>query len=295
MLVVTHLCDSSLVSVASCLGLCTASLPGRWPKCRRVCVVLLLCRACSRPLSACATQRRSRTVKIVYTDVVSLPSCVSRQHTYCISNLLLFRPIIASPHVIRLTYPPLMAGGLPIRPVQNDLTSPVPVPKSLSRTTSGITMALTPTPRALFFDVFGTCVDWRTTVVRELHAQSHAALNSATASLASAVRLRASDMTIEHWGVFAQQWRDSYKQFTRQLAQDPTIAWVSVDEHHLEALRKLMTKWQIEGLWDDEQLRSISLVWHRLEPWTDSAMGVALLNRLFCISPHSSFRCPYHH
>jgi 2-haloacid dehalogenase len=143
-------------------------------------------------------------------------------------------------------------------------------------------MALDPAPRALFFDVFGTCVDWRTTVVRELHAQSHASLNSATASLASTVRMRTSDMTIDHWGVFAQQWRDSYKHFTKQLAQDPTIPWVSVDEHHLKALRQLMTDWQIDGLWDDEQLREISLIWHHLEPWADSAMGVALLNRLFC-------------
>ncbi|KAF2027257.1 haloacid dehalogenase [Setomelanomma holmii] len=142
-------------------------------------------------------------------------------------------------------------------------------------------MTLEPTPRALFFDVFGTCVDWRSTVVRELHAQSHASLNAATASLASTVRVKASDMTLEQWGIFAQQWRDSYKQFTRQLAQDPTLPWISVDEHHLKSLRELMTEWQIAGLWDDEQLRSISLVWHRLEPWADSAMGIALLNRLF--------------
>lgn len=143
-------------------------------------------------------------------------------------------------------------------------------------------MALDPIPRALFFDVFGTCVNWRRTVVGELHTQSHASLNSATASLASSIRLRASDMTIEHWGRFAQQWRDSYKSFTRQLAADPSIPWVSVDEHHLRSLKQLMAEWKIDGLWNDEQLRKISLVWHRLEPWSDSAMGVALLNRRFC-------------
>lgn len=182
--------------------------------------------------------------------------------------------------------------GLPLRPVQNDLATPipVPVPRTPPKTIPGISMALDTTPRALFFDVFGTCVDWRTTVVGELHAQSHASLNAATASLASAVRMRASDMTIDHWGTFAQQWRDSYKLFTKQLAQDPTIPWVSVDEHHLKALRELVVEWQIEGLWDDEQLREISLVWHRLEPWVDSAMGVALLNRLFCKSCDTSSR-----
>jgi hypothetical protein len=162
-------------------------------------------------------------------------------------------------------YPPLMAG-LPLRPIQNDFSSPTPVP-------------VPRTPPKLI-----SCVDWRKTVVSELHAQSHAVLNAATASLASTVRFRASDMTLDHWGLFAQQWRDSYKQFTRQLAADPTIPWVSVDEHHLKSLRRLLAEWQIEGLWDDEQLRQISLVWHRLEPWSDSATGIALLNQLFCRS-----------
>ncbi|KAH8727835.1 HAD-like domain-containing protein [Phaeosphaeriaceae sp. PMI808] len=141
-------------------------------------------------------------------------------------------------------------------------------------------MTLTPAPRALFFDVFGTCVDWRSTVVRELHTQSHASLNAATASLASTVRLTALDMTIEQWGTFAQQWRNSYKQFTYQLAQDPNVPWMSVDEHHLKSLINLVSEWRIEGLWTDDELREISLVWHRLDPWTDSVMGVALLNKL---------------
>lgn len=31
-------------------------------------------------------------------------------------------------------------------------------------------MPLTPPPKALLFDVFGTCVDWRTSVARESEA-----------------------------------------------------------------------------------------------------------------------------
>ncbi|KAF2134545.1 haloacid dehalogenase [Dothidotthia symphoricarpi CBS 119687] len=142
-------------------------------------------------------------------------------------------------------------------------------------------MALSVPPRALFFDVFGTCVDWRESVINELHAQAHAALNSASASLASRVRMTASDMTIEHWGRFAQDWRDTYRKFTRNLAADPSLPWVSVDEHHLTSLKELMAAWKIEGLWNDVELRAISLIWHRLEPWEDSAEGVELLNQLF--------------
>lgn|SRR5690242_16013769 len=178
-------------------------------------------------------------------------------------------------------------AGSPHRPVQNDLSSPTPLPRASPISISGITMAISPPPRALFFDVFGTCVDWRTTVVGELEAQAHAALNSATASLASCVRLTASDMTTQQWVEFAQQWRDSYKNFTRKLAADPSVPWKSVDEHHLESLNELVIQWQIDGLWDSEQLRAISLIWHRLEPWVDSALGVSMLNRLFCMfNPH---------
>lgn len=115
-----------------------------------------------------------------------------------------------------------------------------------------------------------------------LNAQSHAALNSATASLASRVRLNASGMTVAHWGDFAQQWRNSYKNFTRELAADPSVPWKSVDEHHLESLKELLAQWQLDGLWSDEEVRALSLVWHRLDPWSDSVQGIALLNRLFC-------------
>jgi len=175
-------------------------------------------------------------------------------------------------------------AGLPLRPVQNDLTSPIPLP--MRKQSTPITMALSPTPRALFFDVFGTCVNWRKSVTSELLAQSHAALDSATASLASRVRLQASNMNeaTENWATFAEQWRDSYRQFTRKLADDPSLPWISVDEHHLNSLRELTTQWQIEGLWDDEQLRQISLIWHRLEPWADSVVGVTLLSTLFGMS-----------
>ncbi|EUC41079.1 hypothetical protein COCMIDRAFT_40687 [Bipolaris oryzae ATCC 44560] len=140
-------------------------------------------------------------------------------------------------------------------------------------------MVISPTTRALFFDVFGTCVDWRSTVVGELEAQAHFALNLATVS--SQVRFTASDMTTQDWNKFAQQWRDGYKAFTRKLASDSSIPWKTVDEHYLETLRELVVQWHIEGLWNDEQLCAISLIWHRLDPWTDSAIGVSMLNKLF--------------
>jgi 2-haloacid dehalogenase len=172
-------------------------------------------------------------------------------------------------------------------PVLNDLTSPTPLPPPANLFIN-ITMALPTPPRALLFDVFGTCVDWRTTVTHELNAQAHAALNAATRSIATRVRMQASEMTVEHWGVFAQQWRDGYKIFTRSLAEDPTLAWKTVDEHHLESLRELLKEWKLDGLWLDDEVRTLSLVWHKLEPWPDSSLGLQALNKLFCMSHASS-------
>ncbi|KAF2835034.1 haloacid dehalogenase [Patellaria atrata CBS 101060] len=142
-------------------------------------------------------------------------------------------------------------------------------------------MALSPPPRALLFDVFGTCVDWRTTVTTVLSHQAHFVLNAATSSLATTVRMRASSLTAEDWGRFAQQWRDSYMRFTRSIAQDESAPWKSVDEHYLSSLRELLQTWQLEGLWTDEETRTLSLIWHRLDPWSDAARGIEELNKLF--------------
>ena len=83
---------------------------------------------------------------------------------------------------------------------QNFATTTVPNASPVSNTS--ITMVISPTTSVLLFDVFGTCVDWRSTVVGELEAQAHAALASAT--VPSQVRLKASDMTTQHWNKFAQ-------------------------------------------------------------------------------------------
>lgn len=141
--------------------------------------------------------------------------------------------------------------------------------------------------RALFFDVFGTCVDWRSTVTTALNEQAHTTLNDPTASLATAVRLRATDLTLDDWGTFAQEWRNEYKTFVRGAAKaleesqrsgTRSSPFKSVDQHHLDSLKDLLVKWQLDGLWTPEQVQRLSLVWHFLAPWPDSPAGVEALN-----------------
>lgn len=161
------------------------------------------------------------------------------------------------------------------------LNSSTPLLKVAPRLITGITMALSPTPRALLFDVFGTCVNWRKSIVSALCGKAHESLNAATASLASQLRLRASAMTEEDWGRFAQEWRDSYKIFTKKLATDHSSTWMTVDDHHLKSLKELIAKWELQGLWEEHEIRALSLCWHHLVPWDDSVLGVQLLNQLF--------------
>lgn len=144
--------------------------------------------------------------------------------------------------------------------------------------------------RALLFDVFGTCVDWRSTVTTALYDQARTTLNDPTASLATAVRLRATDLTWDDWARFAQEWRNEYKTFVRGAAKALEEAeklaggeaqpggFKSVDQHHLDSLQQLLTQWQLDGLWTPAQVQRLSLVWHHLAPWPDSSAGIEALN-----------------
>ncbi|PLB47037.1 haloacid dehalogenase, type II [Aspergillus steynii IBT 23096] len=134
-------------------------------------------------------------------------------------------------------------------------------------------------PRFLFFDVFGTVVEWRPRVTSALQEAAEQVLNDPRRHLAAELRARVSSMTAQDWQGVAEDWRRSYGQFTRNY--DPSQAFVSVDQHHYAALHSLLQDRQIEALFTDEERWQLALAWHRLEPWPDSVRGLALLNRQF--------------
>jgi 2-haloacid dehalogenase len=142
-------------------------------------------------------------------------------------------------------------------------------------------MALQSDIQALLFDVFGTCVDWRSSVTNALIKAAKTAFASANSSVNKTAVYNASNLSAENWGRFAQEWRNSYKAFVKSIALDPSIKFKTVDEHHHDALLELMTKWSIEGLWSADQVRELSLIWHRLDPWADSVQGMKKLNTKF--------------
>jgi len=140
--------------------------------------------------------------------------------------------------------------------------------------------------RALFFDAFGTVVEWRTCVTKALTAAAQQVLNSGRV-LPPDVRHRASTMGDRDWLALADEWRKSYGRFTRTF--DPSSKdFVSVDQHHYASLRDLLQQRGILDLFTDKELWSLTFAWHRLDPWSDSVPGLDLLNKKFITSTLSN-------
>ncbi|KAJ4863042.1 haloacid dehalogenase-like hydrolase domain-containing protein [Trichoderma breve] len=134
--------------------------------------------------------------------------------------------------------------------------------------------------KALLFDVFGTVVDWRSSVTDEISLRIFRKLSSQENPLPATLKARLEGLTQKDWDRFIQEWRDSYSAFTRSFNKD-TDPWKSVDEHHHDSLVELLEKWDLEGLFTETEIESLSLVWHRLTPWPDSADGLAELGRRY--------------
>lgn len=135
--------------------------------------------------------------------------------------------------------------------------------------------------KALTFDVFGTVVAWRATVTEELSLRAHRKVTSPSVSTSIKERL---DID---WGDFAQQWRNSYGTFTKGFDPDKD-AWKSVDEHHRDSLVTLLAERGLEGVYNDAEIESLSLVWHRLLPHEDSSAGLSALSKRYDLATLSN-------
>jgi 2-haloacid dehalogenase len=124
-------------------------------------------------------------------------------------------------------------------------------------------------PDALLFDVFGTVVDWRGSVVSAGEALSER-------------RGLAAD-----WGTFASEWR-------REGYLTPIVEmflgrrdWEPVDHLHKRSLEVLLHRHGLTGLTDSDREHLLS-VWRRLTPWADAVAGLARLKSRFLIGPLSN-------
>lgn len=148
-------------------------------------------------------------------------------------------------------------------------------------------MSLTDHPKALLFDVFGTLVDWRTSITSALVYAAQAALATNSETIPAEAHQRASRLTEEDWGAFAQQWRNSYMNYTVNFRPGEQ-EFITVDEHHYISLKALLAAHQLEDLFTEEEIKSLSLQWHYLDAWEDSSRGLKELNKKFVTSTLSN-------
>ena len=122
--------------------------------------------------------------------------------------------------------------------------------------------------KALFFDVFGTLVDWRGSIAREARAF-----------------LEPRGVTLD-WPAFADAWRGEY-QGAMDEVRTGRIAFCKLDVLHRRNLEITLTRFGVTGLSEDDK-RNLNLAWHRLDAWPDVPKGLARLKRQFLLAPVSN-------
>jgi 2-haloacid dehalogenase len=128
-----------------------------------------------------------------------------------------------------------------------------------------------PTPstvKALIFDVFGTLVDWRTSIEREAERQ-----------------LAPKGIGLD-WLAFADDWRAEYQPAMEEVRAG-RIPFCKLDQLHRRNLDIVLSSRGLDGL-DENTRRELNLAWHRLDAWPDVADGLAALRARFLLAPCSN-------
>ncbi len=125
-----------------------------------------------------------------------------------------------------------------------------------------------PSVKALVFDVFGTVVDWRTSVTLEVEA------------LAKRKGLKVDGAK------FADAWRAGYGPSMNRV-RSGELPWTKLDALHRMTLDKMLVDFGIAGL-SEAEIEALNHVWHRLRPWPDAVGGLTRLKQKFIIAPLSN-------
>ncbi len=123
-------------------------------------------------------------------------------------------------------------------------------------------------PRALFFDVFGTLVDWRTSIARE----AEKILGPLGHGL--------------DWTAFADAWRGEYQPGMEEV-RSGRQPFAKLDVLHRRNLERFIPRFGLRNL-PDAVLRDLTLAWHRLDAWPDVPDALKRLKRKFLLAPCSN-------
>lgn len=125
-----------------------------------------------------------------------------------------------------------------------------------------------PRVKALVFDVFGTVVDWRGSLIREGRLLG-----------------RRKKLDVD-WAAFADAWRAGYRPAMARV-RSGELPWTKIDDLHRMILDDLLAKFGIRGLKEGE-IVSFNHAWHRLKPWPDAKAGLGKLKRRHIIATLSN-------
>lgn len=122
--------------------------------------------------------------------------------------------------------------------------------------------------KALVFDVFGTVVDWRTSVASQVE------------DLARRKGLKVDG------AAFADAWRAQYGPSMNRV-RTGELPWTTLEQLHRMTLDRLLPDFGFTGL-SEAETDSLNKAWHRLRPWADAVAGLTRLKRKFIIAPLSN-------
>ena len=125
-----------------------------------------------------------------------------------------------------------------------------------------------PPVKALVFDVFGTLVDWRTSIAAETRAI-----------------LEPRGVRID-WDEFADAWRNQYQPAMEEV-RSGRLPFSKLDVLHRRNLEVVIDRFGLRAL--DEATRThLNLAWHRLDAWPDVRSGLARLRTAYRLAPCSN-------
>ncbi len=114
--------------------------------------------------------------------------------------------------------------------------------------------------KALVFDVFGTVVDWRSSVAREAEAF---------------LSLRGHKLD---WFAFADRWREGYQPAMAPVREGKR-PWVSFEVLHEEILVEMLAELGVEAI-TAADLKELNQAWRRLDLWPDVPGGLSRLRQV---------------
>lgn len=123
--------------------------------------------------------------------------------------------------------------------------------------------------KALAFDVFGTVVDWRGTIIREGSRWG-----------------QAKGLQKVDWAKFADRWRAGYAPMMDKVRAG-ALPWMNLDTLHRLILDDSLKEFNISGLTEEEK-ENWNRVWHRLTPWPDAVEGLVRLKKRFMLATLSN-------